>query len=137
VLETSTSFGPASALTRAPMCTRREEAVARCVHLAATKAGQLRADDGVVRVEQGMPVPVADLRSPARRVHDVGEKHRGQNSVVSDVSLWPVRNSAISRNASRQGSTMWYMLRPGSSTYFASGMWSPCPSRVSGFRTYE
>ena len=39
----------------------REEAVARCVHLAAAKARELRPDDGVVRVEQCVPVTVADL----------------------------------------------------------------------------
>src|SRR6516165_5636858 len=34
-----------------------------------------------------MPVTVADLRSPARRVHDVGEKYRGENTVVGHVGL--------------------------------------------------
>ena len=34
----------------------------------------------------------------------------------------PVRNSAISWKDARHGSTKWYMLRPGSSTYFAPGM---------------
>ena len=65
----------------------REEAITRRVHLAAPEAVELCADDGVVRVEQRMPVAVADLRSPARRVHDVGEKHRGENPIVGYVGL--------------------------------------------------
>jgi hypothetical protein len=44
----------------------REEAVARRVHLAAPKAGQLRPHDGIVRIKQRMPIPVADLCGPAR-----------------------------------------------------------------------
>ena len=132
MLDTSTSFGPASALTRAPMCTRdpadviaadlalagvqpgahldaerlhrvadrhraadrplravehREEAVARRVHLAAPKASELRPDDGVVRIKQRMPVTVAHLRGPARRVHDVGEQHRGEHPIIGHVGL--------------------------------------------------
>ena len=111
MLDTSTSFGPARALTRAPMCTamppmsfaadlaltgvqpgphldaerlhrvadrhraadgslwaveHREEAVSRCVHLAAQKGGELRPDDSVVRIEQRMPVMVAHFGGPAR-----------------------------------------------------------------------
>jgi hypothetical protein len=106
VLDTSTSFGPASALTRAPMCTavppmssprtshdgvqsgthldaeglhrvtncrggadrslraveHRQEAVARRVHLAAPKPRELRPDDGVVRIKQGMPVAITQRR---------------------------------------------------------------------------
>jgi hypothetical protein len=65
----------------------RQEAVARCVHLAAPKPSQLRLNDGVVRVEQGMPVTVAHLRRPARRVHDVGEKDRGENPIIWHVGL--------------------------------------------------
>ena len=105
MLDTSTSFGPASALTRAPMCTaippmsspprtrrcatRREEAVARCVHLATPKARELRSDDSVVRVEQRMPVAVADLGGPSRRVHDVGEQHGGENPIVGHFGSVP------------------------------------------------
>jgi|SRR5271166_1817376 len=71
----------------------REETVTRRVHLAAPKANELRPDDGVVRVEQGMPVTVADLPSPARRVHDVGEKHCGDSTlrdlvIGSGLELW-------------------------------------------------
>ena len=40
-----------------------------------------------MRVEQGMPVTVADLRGPARRVHDVGEQHRGENPIVGYFGL--------------------------------------------------
>ena len=132
MLDTSTSFAPARALTRAPMCTadpadvvaadlalagvqpgahldaerlhrvadrhgaadrslraveHREEAVARRVHLAAPKAGELGPDDGVVRIEQRMPVTVTDLRGPARRVHDVGEQHRGENPIIGHFGL--------------------------------------------------
>ena len=130
MLDTSTSFGPASALTRAHTradvhadviaadlalagvqpgphlaakrlhrvadrhraadrslraVEHREEAVARSVHLAASKAGELRADDGVVRIKQRMPVTVADLRGVTRRVHDVGEEHGGENPIVRHV----------------------------------------------------
>ena len=34
-----------------------------------------------------MPVTVADLRGPARRVHDVGEQHRGENPIIGHVGL--------------------------------------------------
>ena len=36
-----------------------------------------------------MPVTVADLRRSARRVHDVGEQHRGENTVVRHLCLVP------------------------------------------------
>jgi hypothetical protein len=55
----------------------------------ASKPRQLRPDDSVVRIEQRMPVTVADLRSPPRRVHDVGEQHRGENPIVGHLSLVP------------------------------------------------
>ena len=57
-----------------------------------------------------------------RRIDDVGEKDGGEYPVVSDVTRWPVNNSATSQNDSSHGSTKWYRLRPGSSTYFASDM---------------
>ena len=34
-----------------------------------------------------MPVTVADLGGPARRVHDVGEQHRGENPIIGHVGL--------------------------------------------------
>ena len=34
-----------------------------------------------------MPVAVADLRGAARRVHDVGEEHRGENPIVGHFGL--------------------------------------------------
>jgi hypothetical protein len=40
-----------------------------------------------VRIKQGMPVPVAHLRGPARRVHDVGKQHRGKNPIIGYVGL--------------------------------------------------
>ena len=54
-----------------------EDPVARGVHLAASKPSQLRPDDGVVRVEQRMPVTVTHLRSarassPRCRFHRLG-----------------------------------------------------------------
>ena len=42
-----------------------------------------------MRVEQRMPVPVADLRGPTRRVHDVGEEHRGQHPIIGHFGLVP------------------------------------------------
>ena len=44
-------------------------------------------DDGVVRVEQRMPVTVTHLGGSARRVHDVGEQHRGENPIIGHVGL--------------------------------------------------
>ena len=38
-------------------------------------------------VEQRMPVTVAHLRGPPRRVHDVGEQHRGENPIIGHVCL--------------------------------------------------
>jgi precorrin-3B synthase len=65
----------------------REEAVPGGVHLAAPKPRQLRPDDGVVRVEQRVPVTIAHLGGPARRVHDVGEQHRSEHPIVGHLSL--------------------------------------------------
>jgi hypothetical protein len=42
----------------------------------------LRPDDGVVCIEQRVPVTVADLRGPTRRVHDVGEQHRRKHPII-------------------------------------------------------
>ena len=64
----------------------REEAVARCVHLTPSKAGELRPDDGVVRIEQRVPVTVSHLCGPPCRVHDVGEQHGGENPIIGHVS---------------------------------------------------
>jgi hypothetical protein len=86
----------------------REEPVARCVHFAASKAVELRAHDGVVRVEQCMPVTVADLRGPSRRVHDVGEEHGGENPVVRHFRLMAGEELVDLWNDGRQsGSTTW------------------------------
>jgi len=102
----------------------REEAIARRVHLAASKPGQLRPDDGVVRVKQGVPVTVAHLRRPARRVHDVGEEHGGENTVVRDVCLL----AGEKLGDLLEGGSPWFYkvvcVAPGSSTYFAPDMWS-------------
>ena len=65
----------------------RQKAVTRRAHLTAPKPSELRPHDGVVRIEQRMPVTVADLRRPARRVDDVGEKHGGEDPVVGHVGL--------------------------------------------------
>ena len=53
----------------------------------ASKACELCPDDGVVRIKQGMPLAVTDLRGLARRVHDVGEEHRGEDTVVGHVCV--------------------------------------------------
>ena len=74
----------------------RKESVSCGADFAAAEASELRADDGVVRIKQGMLVTVADLRGPSCRVYDVGEEHRGENPVVGHLSLVAVRNSAIS-----------------------------------------
>ena len=97
----------------------RQEAVTRGVDLATAKSSELRSDDGVVRIQQGMPVTVTHLRGPARRVHDVGEQHRGKNPIIGHVSLLPGEELGDLLKRRRHGSTKWYMLRPGSSTYFA------------------
>ena len=55
----------------------------------AAEAGELRPDDRVMRIKQGAPVTVADLRGPARRVHDVGEQHGGKNPVVGHLGPVP------------------------------------------------
>jgi hypothetical protein len=54
----------------------REKAIARCVHFAAPKPGELGPDDGVVCIQQSVPATVADPRRLARRIHDVGAQHR-------------------------------------------------------------
>jgi hypothetical protein len=38
-------------------------------------------------IEQRVPVPITHLSGPARRVHDVGEQHRGENPVVGRDGL--------------------------------------------------
>jgi len=169
VLDTSTSFGPASALTRAPMCTpippmssprtshspvcnpartwmpsactasriAIAQRIARCgpSNIARKpspevftsrprKRASCERTTAVVRIKQSVPVAVADLRRPARRVHDVGEQHRGQHPIIDQVSplvgegtrRFPGRTRAS--QVRRGGKT----LRPGSSTYFAPGM---------------
>ena len=65
----------------------REEAVTRRAHLAAPKTRQLCPHHGVVCIEQRMPVTVAHLRRPPRRVHDVGEQHRGENPIIGHLCL--------------------------------------------------
>src|SRR4029077_11027526 len=50
-------------------------------------AGELGPHDGVMRVEQGVPVTVTHLGGSARRVHDVGEQHRGENPIIGHVGL--------------------------------------------------
>ena len=101
----------------------RQEAVARRVHLAAPKAGELRPDDGVVRIEQRMPVTVADLRRPTRRVHDVGEQHRGEHPIIGHFGLVAgeeLGDLLEGRTPSRFNEVI--HVAPGSSTYFAPGM---------------
>ena len=66
---------------------RREKTVSSRVHLTASKPGELRPDDGIVRIEQGMPVTVTHLRRPSRRTHDVGEKHCGEDPIVGHLGL--------------------------------------------------
>ncbi len=39
-----------------------------------------------MRIEQCMPVTVTNLGGTTRRVHDVGEKHRGKNPIIGQVS---------------------------------------------------
>ena len=81
------------------------------------------AHDGVVRIEQRMPVTVADLRGAPRRVHDVGEQHRGENPIIGHVCLVAGEELGdLLEGRDAIGSTKWYRLRPGSSTYFAPGM---------------
>ena len=70
-----------------------------------------------------MPVPVAHLGSAARRVHDVGEQHRGENPIIGHLCLLAGKELGdLLERIAPSGSTKWYMLRPGSSTYFAPGM---------------
>src|SRR6476620_9884966 len=133
VLDTSTSLGPASALTRAPMCTaippmsspadlalagvqpgahleaerlhrvadrhvatdrslraveHRQEAVARRVHLAAAKSCELRPDDSVVCVKQGVPVTVADLHGCRPRIRLSTRVFR---------TIWPAGGCSVCR----------------------------------------
>src|SRR3954468_6198585 len=59
----------------------RKEAVTRCAHLTAPKPNELRPDNGVVRIEQRMPVTVTHRRGPARRFHDVGKEDGGEDAV--------------------------------------------------------
>ena len=99
------------------------EAVSRCVYFAAPEAIELRSHYHVVRVKQRMPVPVANLRRPARRVHDVGEQHGGEHPVIGHVGLLAGEELGdLLKGRTPSGSTKWYTLRPGSSTYFAPNM---------------
>ncbi len=49
------------------------------------EAVELHPNDGVVRVEQGMPVTVTHLCGAARRVDDVGEQDGGEDAIVGDL----------------------------------------------------
>lgn len=65
----------------------RQEPIARSIHLASPKPTQLRSDNGVVCVEQCVPVAVAHLGSALCGVHDVGEQHRGENPIIGHLGL--------------------------------------------------
>ncbi len=101
---------------------RREEAVARGVHLTAAEAVSCDADDGVVRIEQGVPVAVAHLGGPPRRILDVGEKHRGEHAIVGHVGL--VAGEELGDHLKRLAPRFDEMenVAPGNSTYFAPDM---------------
>ena len=40
-----------------------------------------------MRIEQRVPVTVAHVRCPARRVHDVGEQHCGEHPIIGHLGL--------------------------------------------------
>ena len=40
-----------------------------------------------MRVKQRMPVAVAHLCGSARRVHDIGKEHGGENPIIGHVGL--------------------------------------------------
>ena len=42
-----------------------------------------------MRIEQRTPVTITHLRGPARRVHDVGEQHRGENPIIGHFGVLP------------------------------------------------
>src|SRR6187200_2858519 len=65
----------------------RQKAITRGVHLPASEAIELYAHDGVVLVEECVPVTVADLGGSARRVNDVGEQDRGEHPIIRHFRL--------------------------------------------------
>src|SRR5690349_19873179 len=65
----------------------REEPVTRRADFAASKPGELRPYDGVVRIEQGVPVTVAHLGGTLRRADNVSEQHRGEHPILGYVGL--------------------------------------------------
>ena len=42
-----------------------------------------------MRIEQRVPVAVADVRGSARRVDDVGKQHRGEHPIIGHFCLMP------------------------------------------------
>ena len=75
-----------------------------------------------MRIEQRMPVTVADLCGPPRRVHDVGEKHGCEHPVVGHFGLLAGEELGDLLEGFAPRFDDVEMLRPGSSTYFAPGM---------------
>src|SRR5574342_733614 len=61
-----------------------EETVAGGVHFAATKSDQLAAGERVEAVEQLVPPLVTQSSRPFRRADDVGEEHRGEDTIALD-----------------------------------------------------
>jgi hypothetical protein len=57
-----------------------EEPIAGSVDLAASESAQIRADEGVVALEDAAPLLVAHLRRQLCRAGDVGEHHRCERS---------------------------------------------------------
>jgi hypothetical protein len=58
-----------------------EESVAGCVDLAPAIASEEGAYGGVVPLDELTPTRVSEFRHLLRRLHDVGEEHRGEDTV--------------------------------------------------------
>ena len=66
-----------------------EEAIAGRVNFPAAEAGELASRKGVVLAEQLAPLPIPERGGSFRRTHDVGEEHRGQDSIDLDLVTAP------------------------------------------------
>ena len=66
---------------------RREETVARRVHLSPAEALELRPHETVVSLDEVVPLAVAELDGLLRGADDVGEQHRREHAV--DLRLLP------------------------------------------------
>jgi hypothetical protein len=75
-----------------------------------------------VRIEQRMPMAVTHFRRPARRIHDVGEQHHGENTMIGHLRLVAGEELVDHLEGLLPRLNEVIPVAPGSSKYFAPVM---------------